>query len=93
MVAGNDDLMKRSFDADPQVQLTPIATDFRASDVANYFDTPAPNTRRRWVVRQGPAGTRAVTMRVMIASGNATVTNDRLAVYDFTVGGWREFRR
>ncbi len=26
-------------------------------------------------------------------SGNATVTNDRLAVYDFSVGGWREFRR
>ncbi|MEK6629855.1 MAG: hypothetical protein AABY89_03855, partial [Acidobacteriota bacterium] len=26
-------------------------------------------------------------------SGNATVTNDRLAVYDFTVAGWREFRR
>jgi hypothetical protein len=25
--------------------------------------------------------------------GNATVTNDRLAVYDFSVGGWREFRR
>jgi len=26
-------------------------------------------------------------------SGNATVTNDRLAVYDFSVAGWREFRR
>jgi hypothetical protein len=26
-------------------------------------------------------------------AGNATVTNDRLAVYDFTVAGWREFRR
>ncbi len=25
--------------------------------------------------------------------GNATVTNDRLAVYDFAVAGWREFRR
>jgi len=25
--------------------------------------------------------------------GNATVTNDRLAVYDYSVGGWREFRR
>ena len=26
-------------------------------------------------------------------SGNATVHNDRLAVYDFSVAGWREFRR
>ena len=26
-------------------------------------------------------------------SGSATVTNDRLAVYDFSVGGWRELRR
>lgn len=26
-------------------------------------------------------------------AGNATVFNDRLAVYDFTVAGWREFRR
>lgn len=26
-------------------------------------------------------------------SGSATVTNDRLAVYDFAVAGWREFRR
>jgi hypothetical protein len=26
-------------------------------------------------------------------SGNATVTNDKLAVYDFAVAGWREFRR
>jgi cytoskeletal protein CcmA (bactofilin family) len=25
--------------------------------------------------------------------GTATVTNDRLAVYDFAVAGWREFRR
>jgi hypothetical protein len=25
--------------------------------------------------------------------GSATVTNDRLAVYDFAVAGWREFRR
>jgi Tfp pilus assembly protein PilX len=25
--------------------------------------------------------------------GNAHVTNDRLAVYDFSVAGWREFRR
>lgn len=26
-------------------------------------------------------------------SGSATVTNDKLAVYDFAVAGWREFRR
>jgi len=25
--------------------------------------------------------------------GSATVNNDRLAVYDFAVAGWREFRR
>ena len=26
-------------------------------------------------------------------SGTATVTNDRLAVYDYGLAGWREFRR
>jgi Tfp pilus assembly protein PilX len=54
------------------------------------------------------AGTMALTGQIIIENrgdlsttvtgdsklaGNATVTNDRLAVYDFAVGGWREFRR
>jgi len=71
-----DDLMKRNFDTDATMQLTPIATDSLAADVANYFDAPAPNVRRRWVVRQGPSDTRVITMRVMVASGNAARTVD-----------------
>jgi hypothetical protein len=32
-------------------------------------------------------------VHVNMMYGSATVTNDRLAVYDFGVAGWREFRR
>lgn len=71
-----DDLMKRSFDTDPSLQITPLATDSLGIDVANYSDSPVPNVRRRWIVRQGPANTRVLTVRVSIASGIAPRTVD-----------------
>jgi Tfp pilus assembly protein PilV len=73
-----DDLMKRSFDADPSLQITPIGTDSLAANVANYFDTPTTTVTRRWIVSAGPAGTatRVVTVRVRITSGLAPRTVD-----------------
>jgi type II secretory pathway pseudopilin PulG len=68
-----DSLMKASFDTNPNVQITPVGTDSLAANVANYFDTPTPRTIRRWRVDAGPAGTRVLTVRVLIANGSTTM--------------------
>jgi Tfp pilus assembly protein PilV len=69
-----DDLMKRSFDTDAQLQLTPVGTDSLASNVTNYFDNPTGTITRRWIVIQGPAGTRLITVRTTVTSGIAPRT-------------------
>lgn len=68
-----DALMKASFDTNPQVQITPVGTDSLAANVANYFDTPTARTIRRWRVDAGPASTRVLTVRVLIANGTTTM--------------------
>lgn len=67
-----DELMKANFDTNPAVQITPVGTDSLASNVANYFDTPTPRTIRRWQVSAGPATTRILTVRVLVANGTTT---------------------
>jgi Tfp pilus assembly protein PilV len=71
-----DDLMKANFDTSPSLQLTPVGTDTLAANVPNYFDQPAPAVTRRWIVRQGPAGTRILTVRVLVVSGASPRTVD-----------------
>jgi Tfp pilus assembly protein PilV len=61
-----DELMKLNFATAPAIQVTPTGTDSLASNVANYFDTPAANITRRWIVQNGPAAnTRILTVRVV----------------------------
>lgn len=63
---GLDRLMSLNFDAAPEIQLS--ASDTLASDVANYFDTPAPGYTRRWFVAPGPDANpnlRQVTVRII----------------------------
>lgn len=64
-----DGLMKANFDTTPQIQITNPLVDSLAADVPNYFDVPEAGIIRRWRVRQGPAGTRLVTVRVLITRG------------------------
>jgi type II secretory pathway pseudopilin PulG len=68
-----DSLMKASLASDPRVQITPTGTDSLASNVANYFSTPTPRSIVRWRVAAGPAGTRVITVRVLIANGTTTM--------------------
>lgn len=67
-----DGLMKANFDTTPQIQITNPLVDSLAADVPNYFDVPEAGIIRRWRVRQGPAGTRLVTVRVLIMRGIPT---------------------
>ncbi len=71
-----DDLMKQNFDTSPSLQITPVGTNSLAANAANYFDTPATGVTRRWSVQQGPADTRLLTVRVLVASGIAARTVD-----------------
>jgi hypothetical protein len=64
-----DGLMKANFDTTPQIQITNPLVDSLAADVPNYFDVPEAGIIRRWRVRQGPAGTRLVTVRVLTMRG------------------------
>jgi type II secretory pathway pseudopilin PulG len=58
-----DELMKLNFATAPAIQAPGGSL---TSDVANYFDTPAPNITRRWTVQAGPAAnTRILTVRVV----------------------------
>jgi hypothetical protein len=60
-----DEMMKLSFTTAPAVQLTPLGVDSLNTNVANYFDVPAPGLTRRWRVQPGPtANTRLLTIRV-----------------------------
>jgi Tfp pilus assembly protein PilV len=68
-----DALMKANFDTNPSVQVQSPGTDSLGTNVANYFDTPAPNTIVRWRVQAGPAGTRLLTVRVLVANGTTTM--------------------
>jgi len=64
-----DNLMKANFDTAPQIQITNPVVDSLAADVPDYFDVPGAGITRRWRVWQGPAGTRLVTVRVLITRG------------------------
>jgi type II secretory pathway pseudopilin PulG len=74
-----DSLMKASLDADPRVQITPTGTDSLAANVNNYFrlyTNPVPTRPSsivRWQVTAGPASTRVITVRVLIANGTTTM--------------------
>lgn len=68
-----DTLMKSNFDTDPRVQVqSPGATSLDGNET-NYFATPAANTVVRWRVQAGPAGTRVLTVRVLVANGTTTM--------------------
>jgi Tfp pilus assembly protein PilV len=59
-----EELAKRNFATDPQVQVGGSLT----ADVANFNDVPANGIRRRWQVQAGPggnAGLRRLTVRVI----------------------------
>ena len=61
-----DELMKLNHTTAPTIQVTPNGTDSLGTNVANYFDSPAANVTRRWLVQAGPsAGTRILTVRVV----------------------------
>lgn len=56
-----DELMKLDFDASPAIQLGGSLS----SNMANFFDSPAPGIDRRWQVSDGPvAGTRMLQVTV-----------------------------
>jgi Tfp pilus assembly protein PilV len=57
-----DELIKTNFNA-PALQVN--TADTLSSNVANYFDTPAPGVTRRWQITAGPSDTRTVTVRVI----------------------------
>ena len=70
-----DELMKLNFNRAPAIQPTPLGTDSLSTDVANYFDQPAPGLTRRWLVQAGPVvDTRLLTIRVL---NGGTVNNGR----------------
>lgn len=64
-----EELMKLNFTTAASVQLTPVGADSLNTDVANYFDSPAPTFTRRWRVEAGPVDrTRRVTVRLVPAA-------------------------
>ena len=67
-----DDLMKANFDTSLQIRIPVPPVDSLVADVPNKFDVPAAGITRRWLVSQGPAGTRLVTVRVLIMRGIPT---------------------
>jgi Tfp pilus assembly protein PilV len=59
-----EEMMKMNFTTNPQIQVN--AADTLSSNVANYFDSPAPGYTRRWQVSAGPVPRlRHVTVRVV----------------------------
>jgi len=66
-----DELMKLNHATAPRIQVTPTGTDSLGTNVANYFDVPAVNVTRRWLVQAGPSpGTRILTVRVLNLGAN-----------------------
>ncbi len=72
-----DELMKVNFATDVRMAITPNGVDSLASNVANYFDTPAAGVMtRRWRVQAGPtANTRLVTMRIVTTDRSQSARN------------------
>ena len=61
-----EELMKMNFDLNPQIQVN--ANNTLASNVTNYWDTPAAGYTRRWSVSAGPGANprlRVVSVRVV----------------------------
>jgi Tfp pilus assembly protein PilV len=59
-----EQMMKMNFGTNPQIQVN--LADTLSSNVANYWDAPAPGFTRRWQVSAGPdVRLRLVTVRVI----------------------------
>jgi hypothetical protein len=64
-----DELMSKNFDTAAEIQIS--GSDTLASNVTNYFDTPATGYTRRWYVQAGPTDVasgpdlRVLTVRVI----------------------------